>query len=554
MASEFVDKFRFQTACQNAGYENPSQFAASCGLDGPGQRWAQQVWNGSATRKSVETIKLAAATLGVPWESLLRQTPGVRSRRRSQAIVEIRALRDAAREASTSAEARGELTRALAQCEGTGQDAHPVDLAVTRARCLAELAAEQPSAVGRADCWRQAFEVLESVLKDVPDAETTCACASCAIDCARDRLSLLTDSFRRKKLERATRLLLGYDDDDDDAMAILLARQSAVWRYRSRLVPRDVGITYRDRSARCAERACERADIPVVRLERGLARWAHSVDQRSEEEYEALLLKAEEDLRTPTLARFEAGLLSQCRFYRLTFRPVESCEAYARLLASPWRSRICLRESYQYGEAARGLWYRDRDLKNTGTRQHLLASLRAMQNAILAGYQHARIIVAVAHVSAVLEGPDVGCHVLSQLAGADGHIDYSKALEMVADRQYEGPAAEAFALGLANTGVINSLGTFAKDHIQDASLAEVLYREALRVDPHYVPARKNLIELLRRTGGSLSTAEADLLEHQGKSTADMRGQRILRLRWADGDKPTKCSRTLSETGLLADQR
>lgn len=103
-----------------------------------------------------------------------------------------------------------------------------------------------------------------------------------------------------------------------------------------------------------------------------------------------------------------------------------------------------------------------------------------------------------------------------------GRVSWSKALELITTTPDTNELVKAFALGIDDSRVITQLGTFAKRFGEDLSLAEALYRVAIKLDGCDAIALTNLARLLVEKGSSLDLQEAGRLIQKAAQFSDRR--------------------------------
>ncbi len=430
---------------------------------------------------------------------LTRETddPGV-GESRTQRVLDL--LR-AAYESKSFERTIGALNDAIRLC-----DAEPNDerLRVLRAKALAARAMEQTTGGARTKDWIAAIDRLAELNQGAIDSDVAYWHGTFAIDFAQDAMASATAKMRNGRLASAKVSLDAAIDatSDDHVRAILLARKSSVLRHQagfheqqSHLGSSAPTVWQRlDESVACADEALKHAESSITLLESGLARWFRARPERDDGKRVGLLREAERHLLASARANLAASQMSLTRFYRENDKAHDACEAFAMGLMSPdATSRSWLREAYLYGEVAISLWQRNRGDEDTNG--HLRRAQDVLRRSIAAGYRHARIITALVHVTAILDG--------AESAKADGisfcvdsrGFDWSKVLKFVTSDVREETACAAFALGLDQSGVCNRLGTLFKDHLDDTALAREFYKAAVKLDPRNYRALKNLAEL-----------------------------------------------------------
>ena len=141
----------------------------------------------------------------------------------------------------------------------------------------------------------------------------------------------------------------------------------------------------------------------------------------------------------------------------MTFQPLKACEAFPRQLDQMSNTRRILRESYIFGEAVSQLWFADYPEMMVGA--YLSEARSFLESAIAAGYRNARIIVALAYVVAIVDGPQAGGTALSDICTKSGVL-WDQALNLATAASSSNLLEFGFALGLNQSAVWIRLGTF----------------------------------------------------------------------------------------------
>src|SRR6266705_425365 len=349
---------------------------------------------------------------------------------------------------------------------------------ILKAQVLRELALEEDQARERTNAWETAIGVLKPFARR-NDADLADAYATLVVDAAQDRLSFLELSERHALLIGSLRWLdraIG-TSTNGEFKSQLLARKSSVLRQLTHYEVGDAAIRGRClESYRCALLAVETFRAPAQVLELAFSEWKLGSYEKTDEKYVERMSKAEKLLTDPILRDFAPALFAVPTFYRLTFRPLEACNTFPQ---SSDDIRRLLRTSYVYAEAATQLWFKE--YPSELVHEHLERANSVLETALASGYANARILVDLAFTHAALNGVNAGTLVLNDLARG-GRVSWSKALELITTTQDTNELVRAFALGIDDSRVITQLGTFAKRFGEDLSLAEALYRVAIKLD------------------------------------------------------------------------
>lgn len=416
------------------------------------------------------------------------------------------------------------LEAAIHACENWEQCGGGVQATIIRSQAFAELAVEETLPQTRTAQWKKALNVLETQWNVSPTPEIGEMYGFLAVDCFQDMLSSLELGDRQKILRRGRKYLDNSIDQTTNSqmLASLLARKSSVLRHLSICeFTSDARLRLLEESLRCANRAVEESKEAATLLELGLSEWALSRYELTDEGYVSRLRRAEKYLRDKMMETFEPAQIALSRFYRLTFQPLEACETFPHSVGRTRNVRRLLRECYIYAEGAIQLWYAD--YPQTVVEHHLLEAGALLEAAIAAGYQNARLIIDLAYVRAILEGPEAGNTALGDICTEQRGIAWDRALSLVAaEAKQSDMLSRGFALGIDDSAVWTLLGTFTFKFLNNDTLAEALYRAAVRLNPHNPIALTNLARFLVRKGEPSSLQEARRRLQQAQAFADRR--------------------------------
>lgn len=416
------------------------------------------------------------------------------------------------------------LSNAVRLCDVWGMEGGSTEAIILKAQALAELAYEQDDAVGRAAQWKSSLDVLDEGWQLEKRAELAESYASLAVDCYQDELSDM-DSAQRQRMLRGARdrldeaLLL--PSLDNVATADLLARKSSVLRH---LAISDLTADARKRrleeAFRSAERGAQLSKTAATILELGLSEWALARFEPTDDDYIQRLRKAETYFKDEALANFEPAELTLSNFYRSNFRAAEACEAFLRSASRVRHIRRLLRDSYIYAEAATQAWWAQHP--KSFTELHLTEARTLLEAALAGGSRTARLVVGLAFVRAILEGPAEGETALNDICLGPNRVSWDRALALTQKATMSDVATYGLALGLNRSGVWSRLGTFALVFLKKPEQAETLYRTATRVNPHDAIAATNLARFLARNDDPGSLSEARRLLQKASQFADRR--------------------------------
>lgn len=412
---------------------------------------------------------------------------------------------------------------ALKACEEWNKSNKEQGSVIYFSKILGELALEESDSKKRLERWTSAIKKLDYQWKINPTFELAEAYAFLSVDCVQDRFCDFESSLRQKFLRNGKNYIdkILNQKINKNMEASLLARKSSILRYLSLI---DVSPEFRfkrlNESLRSAQKAVEIDASPSNALELALSEWTLARHETTDEEYVQRLRKTETILLDDIMKSFEPAQLTLARFYRLSYRGLDACENYPRSLDKIINIRRLLRESYIYGEAATQLWYADYPKEIVDV--HLFESKTIIETAISSGYRNARLIIDLAYLRAILDGESAGYITLSDLCTEGANISWEHALRLAAEAGPSDFLTLGFALGIDQSSCWTKLGTFVRKFVNDDSLEEVLYRTAMRLDPHDYIALTNLARFLMTKGNIDSLNEAKRLIQKAQNFADRR--------------------------------
>jgi hypothetical protein len=468
----------------------------------------------------------------------------------------------AARNERDRARSRSYFEAALAASEAWQREAiGNYEAEIFHALLLTEMAAEDANPASRLRTYLKALSLAERTWKASKLAKVAETHSLVSIDLFQDPLVSLDSRHMQGHLRQSRELL---DEALRSAppqkeMAHLLTRKSAILRHQAQLeLTNDLMLKRVDESVACAQKAAAIGEFPAAYLELGLAEWARSRFEKSDDRYVDWLRRAELHLTKTAEHDDDNANLSLARFYRMNYRPLEACQAFPVDSSKIRNLRKVLRGCYLYGEAATQIWF-------SGAPAELLTekleiARRLLTLSIAAGNRNARTIVALGFVTAIVDGPESGGAALSELGDSSSHVSWSEAVKIAVGANHERLADLGFALGIGNSQVWSSLGTYAASFMNDPVLVETLYREAVQMDPNNAVALTNLARFLAATGSNENLLEARKLVDRAASVADrrffwwreVRGQVDNRMQAASLTDPTvgKRGRRLPSSGKV----
>lgn len=437
---------------------------------------------------------------------------------------EILGLMSAARSEPTHQRAVQILHSALQLCERWRAETEEVDPVILTGSVLTDLAFEEATSEARSKRWRQAISLFKSAITKQDSPQLACAYAFLSVDCFQDLLSNIDLQVRAQTLRNARDFIeiqLGKGHPTVDCAALLASKSSVLRQLATlELVP-EKQYSRIDESFRCSTKAVQLSRNEGTLLELGLSEWALGSHERTDEKYSTLLRNAESRLADELLLHSEVAQLSLARLFRLTFRPLEACETFRKLVGMVRNHRRVLRDSYIYAEAAIQLWYRP--YPESVVSSHLMAARHLIEQALASGVRTGRHVADLCQLGAILDSPTAGTTALEEIFTDEGHVSWEDALRLIGRGSDENTPDSGFVLGVNDGSVWTSLGTFFYKFLNDKELTERLYRYAIKLDPKDPVALTNLARFQVREGippGSL--LEARRLIQKAATFADRR--------------------------------
>jgi len=280
-----------------------------------------------------------------------------------------------------------------------------------------------------------------------------------------------------------------------EARVRLFVQIASILRCQAQL-HRDSGHALTQRAKRTSQAACnENPSSALALLDLGLscqacARWCHS-----EPEFYRSVESAERALHKSHSAGLALATLCLARLCRQTYRPGEAIRWFGDFAEREPRRRVVLAEAHIVGESAVLLLYRQ--MKAPILRRQLECAQDLLSEALRAGYKEARLLVALARIRHALDDTVGSVDFLRQLV-RDERTEWTLAVEDARKVIQQGELNvlhTAFALGMANGLVWNSIATYVKDVMRDDGFALRLYEVALKLSPSSPVIHTNIARL-----------------------------------------------------------
>ena len=352
--------------------------------------------------------------------------------------------------------------------------------------------------------------------------------ANIVIDSAQDIYSNIYDSIILKHIANAKKIINMALSKRDKLIfsdySSLLSRLSSLLRLQSLYVDSNVHkILTLKKALRTSQKAIELNEKDSWGLlELGNCYWALARYQDTDEKYNNYLSKAESCFKESSIHSNEVAAIGLAKFYRLTYQASKACDTFLAVSTFASDKRRLLRESYILAEATQNLWYSKYPPSYTSSM--MKESIRFLELAINAGYNHSRIIIDLCILYAMSGEIENSKNILSsELILDESHFDWNKVVDIIlSNKSVDSLASRGFALGLTSENSLNKLGTYAKDFLNDPEMALVFYRTAQRISRNNPIVLNNIAGLLIELNDESYYQEIHRLLDKAKIFADRR--------------------------------
>ena len=361
------------------------------------------------------------------------------------------------------------------------------------------LASLADTASRRARYRALALKVCSDGLKVTPNSGTLASTyANAVVDWAYDPFAPTNRKLMLGNLSRSWRNCKKALDSGQttETTVHLLVQWASVLRCQAHMFGTGGGKSFVERAERISESAVREDETsPLANLDLGLSLWALSRWAQSEDDFFSKVQRAEESLVRSHSMGLSLATLCLARLYRQTYRPVQALSWFEEFARREQKRRLVLAESHLVGESAVLLLHRDFDPQFL--RNKLQTSEQLLTEAVQAGYKNARLLVSLARIRFSL-GDKVGGIGFLQDIKRDGSTNWTLAVQ---EARNAINAADldllqgAFALGLNDGLVWNSLGTFTNDVMHDPEFSLQLYETGLQLNPYSAIIHTNIARL-----------------------------------------------------------
>jgi len=420
-------------------------------------------------------------------------------------------------------------------------DDHPEDDGILRIRALVfgHLASLSSNASERQKYRALSLRACSNRLKENPDSSVLVTTyANAAVDWFFDSFSL-SDQFRlrgvlaraRKECQRLARL-----EEHSDLKIHLLIQAASV--LRAQAVMNKSGAESLTKRALDTSKVAHNFDpsSPIALFDLGQSLRANARWSKSEENYYQQMQEAERFLIEAHEKGLALATLGLSRLFRQTYRPAQAIDWFVEYSKREAKRRLVLSNVYLAGEASIMLLHRSGD--QDGRTKRLKWCSDILQESLDAGYNNARTLVALARLHFALNDEIRGLGFLQTIARND-RTDWTLAISEAKRAIEEGDFEylnTAFALGIGDGLVWNSLGTFAKDVLNDIDQALDLYGVAKRLSPHSPIIHTNIARICIERGDSPSLISAKKHIDHAKKFSDYSFRWWKPLEWELAEK------------------
>lgn len=383
-------------------------------------------------------------------------------------------------------------------CGSDSTEHAAVRAAMTRA--YTALANVAPKYAERFRCRSRALTVASDGLRHNPTSGIlVLAWSEAVVNWGYDSLSPPDRVLIQRKLSHAWRNCRAALDvpENDEVQVALLSQWSSVHRCQAALFGPLEGRKYMRHAMDTSEaNHTQNPTNALAQIDYGLTLWSSARFAGTEDDFYDLAQRAESSLHAAHANGSPIATLSLARFYRQTYRPIQAIEAFKEYANREPKIRLVYPECHVAGEAATMLLHRE--IGREILEPLLDWTSHFLSKALEAGYVNARLLVPIARIRYALGDLNSSTYFLRKIM-PDGNLDWGDAIKVARQAlrdQDTDLLHSAFALGIADGLVWNSLGTFVNETAQDEALALDLYDEAAQLSPGSPVVHTNIARLL----------------------------------------------------------
>lgn len=404
--------------------------------------------------------------------------------------------------------------------DGEGNLSEAVVLA---ASAMSDLAALEVKPDRRLQLRRDAIKALKQCLRSTKSVSLLINYANRIVDHFYDANAREESRVIANLLAEAATLLkhaIADLSNDTAARTQALIQRASVLRCQALIAGPAERMSRVQEAIRCAEKAVANSGDQYAYLELGQAWWASARWTINDEAYFAALQNAEGALLSARRNEEPIAHLVLARFYRQSYRPAQSVDAFAEYqLCETSNIRRLLAEAFLLGEAALQLWYNK--YEHSFVTSSLENAFLTVTQSVDAGYETARNLSALAFVQATLGRTESAEMTLRRLSpeSVDSWISIISQVETAVETGDMAALKQAFAIGIDEGSMWNALGTYATRFLQDDFLAIRLYKVGKKLEPRNPVILTNMARTYIRVGGNENLSAADELLRLAASCA-----------------------------------
>ncbi len=425
----------------------------------------------------------------------------------------------------SAAFAKSRLKRIVLDCETLMAEdrGQLVDASILASSALNELAELECDAQARLQCRRKAIELCRQSLEKEHNSSLAISLANRVVDLFYDQFVREDRATMNSVLACSKAVLSRFSNKDTkaDDFSLVLAQTASILRCQSMVSASPTAESLSREAVLCGERAvetCPRNQQGHLAL--GEALWRFARLARSDEDYFAVVNRAEKSLLMATQGIDPIAQFVLARFYRQTYRPRQAVAAFQEYENKEHNRRRLLSQSFVLGEAAMQIYYGGYTKETTD--DVLQTAKLLLLEAKDAGYVNSRIYLALALINAAKGDLVCSQDILRDLSReplASWTDVIARATEAIS-AENEAFLTSAFVLGVSDSWTWNSLGTYAAYFLHDAKFALSLYEIGRALNPKNAALLTNLSRVLLAVGDDRSLALANTHLDQAARYAD----------------------------------
>lgn len=375
----------------------------------------------------------------------------------------------------------------------------------------------------RERAWRDAKNICLRALKVDDDPDIIISFAETVVSIFHDNNSAKTGIDIRKEIAGAiAHCREKYSDQLSERYRVLLLTQiSSLLRCRAQIDRAGIRRKSLEEAIRSADRALEINELSVLALlSKGQASWSAARYAPDDQIYFSEMRSAEKTLRKAIYNGNPLALLVLSRFYRQTYRSSQSIDVFKTYLEKEESIRERLSNATVLAESVIMLSYQVDDVRDIFDEITFAKSL--VSEAIDAGFEDARFFTCQAMLHGI-EGDLIGAETVLKQLRRNMRTSWTEAMQQaieLIDKSDFQELSTAFCLGVDDSSMWNSLGTFATRFLDDITLSNRMYTTGLSLNPRNPVILNNLARLYTSLGDEASLSEAQTFATRAINCAD----------------------------------